>query len=318
MLDRPFARLGRLSRPWLAVPTWSSGVGLARATLALGTLGTLLTTDPAVLMSPLSDGTVPPTCRGMGGLGVWCHAPGTLAVGRWISVVVLLAVVSGWRPQITAIPHWYVSWSLIVNATIQDGGDQVAAVLTLLLLPICLTDTRRWHWQPSSPARSTSGLSHIVARVTLLLIQIQVAVLYLHASVAKMGVTEWADGTALYYWLHHPTFGSPPWLRPVTDLVTYSPVGVAMLTWGSIALEFSLAIAIVLAPRARRVLLILGLAFHGSIALAMGLTSFFAAMAGALLLYLLPVGHRVAWLERLSTLIHARLRPRRATPVGPR
>jgi hypothetical protein len=42
--------------------------------------------------------------------------------------------------------------------------------------------------------------------------------------------------------------------------------------------------------RYRRTLLILGLAFHGCIALVHGLISFALAMCGALLLFLLPAG----------------------------
>lgn len=311
-------RFGRWARPGLTIPVWSSGIGLARTLLALGTLGTLLATEPATLMSPLANGLVPPICQGIGRAGIWCVAP-DLTVGRWLSVALLLLVVSGWRPRFTAVGHWYVSWSLIANATIQDGGDQVTGVLTLLLLPICLTDPRRWHWQAApAPTAATAtattetpamagpaapeppGIGRIVARIGLLLIQIQVAGLYLQASVAKLGVPEWANGTALYYWSNHSTYGSPPWLRPVTDLITHSPVGVAALTWGSVALEFALALAIVLNPAIRRVLLAAGLLFHGFIAIDMGLVSFGAAMAGALLLYLLPVGHHVGWPERLG------------------
>jgi len=283
--------LGRWARPRLAVPVWSSGIGLARTLLALGTLGTLLATDPTALMSPLSNGVVPPVCHGMSRAGIWCVAP-DLQLGRWLSIAVLLVVASGWLPRFTAIPHWYVSWSLIANATLQDGGDQVTGVLTLLLLPICLTDGRRWHWQRPPETREPDTKA-VVARVALLLIQVQVAVLYLQASMAKLGVREWADGTAMYYWSRHPSFGSPPWLRPVTDLVTHSSVGVATLTWGSVALEFSLAIAIVLGPAAKRLLLAAGLLFHGFIAADMGLISFYAGMAAALLLALLPVGHHI-------------------------
>lgn len=293
-------RFGRWVRPWLAVPVWSSGVGLARTLLALGTLGTLLATDPVVLMSPLANGVVPPVCQGVAQAGVWC-VTGDLAVGRWVSVALLLLAASGWRPRFTALGHWYVSWSLITNVTIQDGGDQVSAVLTLLLLPICLTDPRRWHWQPFAPTPSAvPGVGQVVARVALLLVQIQMAVLYLQASVAKLGVAEWADGTAMYYWSRHPSYGSPPWLRPVVELVTHSPFGVAAITWGSVALEFALALAIVLRPAYRRPLLVAGLLFHGAIALDMGLVSFGAAMSAGLLLYLLPVGHHVTWPQRVG------------------
>lgn len=306
-------RLGRWARPHLETPVWASGLGLARTLLALGTLGTLVFTDPVALMSPLANGVVPPTCQGISQIGIWCLTP-DLALGRWLSVAVLLIVASGWRPRFTAIPHWYVSWSLIVNATIQDGGDQITAVLTLLLIPICLTDGRLWHWQRSLPDdRAVPGTRHLVARAALLLIQIQVAVIYLHASIAKLNVPEWADGTAMYYWSRHPTFGAPHWLRPVTDLITTSPYGVAALTWGSVALEFALAIAIFLDPQAKRVLLMLGLLFHAGIAVHMGLVSFLAAMAAALLLALLPVGHHFQWGQPdFAKWLPARLEARRS------
>lgn len=286
------AALGRQARPHLLTPVWGSGLGLARTVLAAGTLGTLVFTDPIALMSPLANGVIPPTCNGVTQAGIWCVTP-SFAWGRWLSVAILLVVASGWRPRLTAIAHWWVAWSLIVNATVQDGGDQVAAVLTLLLIPICLADSRRWHWSPSSP--STMDSRAVVGRVGLLLIQLQVAVIYLHASIAKMGAPEWADGTAMYYWSRHPTFGAPSWLRPLLDLITDSPYGVTAITWGSIALEFALALAILLGPQAKRLLLVAGLLFHTGIAVHMGLVSFLAAMSAALLLALLPPGHNIRW-----------------------
>src|SRR5271155_4570309 len=106
--------IGRWVRPRLAAP-WGSGLGLARTILALGTLGTLLATTPKVLMSPLAGEPPPPACGGLGHGG---------QIARFVCVAILLLVASGWRPRLTAIPHWYVAWSLIANATIQDGGDQ--------------------------------------------------------------------------------------------------------------------------------------------------------------------------------------------------
>jgi len=199
-----------------------------------------------------------------------------------------------------------VSWSLVANATIQDGGDQITTVLTLLLIPVALTDPRRWHWQ-RTPERG-SDLSRIIARAALLLIQVQVAGLYFQASVAKLGVTEWADGTAMFYWFRNEGFGAPGWLRPLTSAVTGPAVTVSLLTWSSIAIEFALAMAILLHPPARRLLLAAGLLFHDVIALTMGLVSFDLAMSSALLLYLLPAGHHIRapeWAKHLTS----RIRP---------
>ena len=63
--------LGRWARPKVMSPVWGSGLGLARTVLALGTLGTLVFTDPAILMSRLANGVVPPVCGGVTRAGIW-------------------------------------------------------------------------------------------------------------------------------------------------------------------------------------------------------------------------------------------------------
>ncbi len=283
---------GRWARPRLAVPPWSSAVGLARTTLALGSAATLAATRPGVLFDPSNAGG---TCGDLRAAGLFCAVPaGGGQLARWCGILVLLVVASGWRPRFTAIPHWYVSWSLLSNATVPDGGDQLTAILTLLLIPVGLTDGRRWHWQRPVDTEHVIGTSRVIAGTALMLIQIQVAVVYFQSSVAKLGVREWADGTAMFYFLRHPLFGSPPWLRPLTDALTGSPLGVALVTWAPLMIELALALAILLGPRKKRVLLVTGIAFHGTIAVTMGLVSFALAMTGALLLYLLPVGSHIA------------------------
>ncbi len=315
MLTRKLVELGRWARQSMARSPWGSGLGLARTILALSTLGTLLLTTPQTLMAPLADGTIPPTCSDLTKVGLWCVVDaGQGEAARWLSIVVLLVVASGWRPRFTGVLHWYVVWSLMVNASILDGGDQVTTVLALLLVPITLTDPRRWHWQALPPR--TVGIGRIVAYIGLILIQLQVAVIYFHASIAKLGVREWADGTAMYYWLRHPTFGASGWVRPITDLITGSPVGVALMTWSSIALEFCLAIALLLRPPLRRWLLIAGITFHTLIAVTMGLISFSTAMAAALLLYLLPIGHQIPS-PQWARALWAWAKPRMRRPLAP-
>jgi antimicrobial peptide system SdpB family protein len=314
-------RIGAWARPILERSPWASGLGLARTLLALGTLGTLLTTSPQTLMAPLADGTIPPTCDALTKWGLWCAVTaGQGELARWLSVAVLLLVASGWRPRFTGVLHWYVVWSLMANASILDGGDQVTTVLALLLIPVTLTDPRRWHWQ--SVPRKEPGVARVVAYTGMVLVQIQVAVIYFHASIAKLSVREWADGTAMFYWLRHPTFGADGWVRPIVELVTGSPVGVAVMTWAAIALEFALAVALLLRPPLRRVLLVAGITFHGLIALTMGLISFSTAMTAALLLYLLPIGHQVArpvWADAVWARVRHRIprrRPLASTSAG--
>lgn len=280
-------RLGGALQTRLRTP-WTDVVGTARTLLALGTAGTLLASSPATLFGRSDALPDAPYCSGLARYGAFClpgHGPSS---GRWVALAVLLVAASGWRPRWTALPHWWVTVSFATATTIPDGGDQVAAVLTLLLLPVALTDRRRWHWSPPCPGDDRREAARLVATAALALIALQVCGIYLNACIAKLGVHEWADGTALYYWLSDPSFGPPGWLSPAVQHVVTSSVGVVALTWGSLALEGALGLALLLAPRRRRWLLPLGVALHLFIAVLMGLISFALAMWPALLLYLWP------------------------------
>ena len=294
----PVAVAGAWARARIADPPWGSGLGLARTVLALGTLGTLLATPPQLLLAPLVGGFSPPFCEAVARASAWCLLPANPQFARWLSVGILLAVVSGWRPRLTAIPHWWVAWSMLTSTSIRDGGDTITADLALLLIPVLLADSRHWHWQRPDPARS-GPLPRIIAVAALTLAQVQVALLYLIAGISKLGVPEWLDGTALFYIFRNVTFGVPPWLSPIASAVTNAPVGVAALTWGALAIEIVIGLALLLPKQIRPFLLASGLLFHDMIALSMGLVSFDCAMSGALLLYLLPVGYQVTLPRRL-------------------
>lgn len=305
----PVATAGQWARARVASPPWGSGLGLARTILALGTLGTVLATPPRVLLVPLAGGINPPLCGGIGRASLWCLAPSDPQFARWLSAGILLVVATGWRPRFTAVPHWWVCWSLFASITISDGGDQITADLTLLLIPALLADSRTWHWQRADPARS-GPMTRIVAVMAIGLMQLQVAGLYLDAGISKLGVPEWLNGTALFYLFRSVIFGAPPLLAPVLSAVTGNPLGVAAITWGAIALEVVLGLALLLPKQLRPLLLASGLLFHDAIAVSMGLVSFDCAMSAALLIYLLPVGHHLtvpSWLaSRVARLAAAR------------
>lgn len=282
---------GRCVRDWTARLPWTNVVGLARTLLALGTLGTLAANATDTLFRPTALSPEVISCSGASGMGLFClDLPGGLNVARWIGVAILVVVASGWRPRWTALPHWWVSFSVMWSITPTDGGDQVTAVLTFLLLPFLLTDGRRWHW--TAPALATAsdhgGYRRLIAHFTLVVVRLQVAAIYFHAAIAKMGVPEWADGTALYYWMTSPITGSPAWLDPIVNPIITSAAGVSALTWGTMLLELVLGLALVLPRWTWRPLLLGGLLLHASITVAIGLLSFSLAMAGALVLYLCP------------------------------
>ncbi|HSP17909.1 MAG TPA: sporulation-delaying protein SdpB family protein, partial [Myxococcaceae bacterium] len=218
------------------------------------------------------------------GASLFFLARGHLGLAKLLAIVVLLLVLSGWRPRLTAIPHWWISFSFAASASMVDGGDLVAATLSLLLVPIALTDERRFHWTGTG----SGGLAaSVISQTSWLLIRAQVAVIYLFAAVLKFPAEEWANGTALYYFWRHPTFGTPALLRPLTDLIGRS-VLVVPLTWSVLLLELCLAAALVAPLRFRARLLPVAILFHVGIAVIHGMPAFALTMSAALVLYLRP------------------------------
>jgi hypothetical protein len=102
-------------------------------------------------------------------------------------------------------------------------------------------------------------------------------------------------------------------------LLAIGPV-VAAMTWGAMMLEVFLFTGLVAERRHRRVLLVLGIAFHLGIAFVHGLPSFALAMWGGLILYLRPLDEPFvlrapAWARRLAALPRPALRLPRRSPA---
>jgi antimicrobial peptide system SdpB family protein len=258
--------------------------GLARTLLALGTLGTLLVTPVSSLFYPVASVSEGPACSGPRRFGAFCVAGAEhLELAKWCAVLVLLVVASGWRPRFTGFLHWWIAFSAQANYTIVDGGDQITAIVTLFLIPLTLVDGRRWHWDRSEDA---SVLARLVGHTSFWAVRVQMAIVYFHACVGKLKTAEWVDGTAVYYWFLDPQHGSSPWLKSLIEPVVYSPLGVGVVTYGTLVLEYCLAAGLLASRRVQKVLLVAGITFHLGILVVHGLVSFGLAMFGALILYL--------------------------------
>jgi antimicrobial peptide system SdpB family protein len=267
---------------WRRMSPWTNTLGLARSILALATFLTLVCNPLSTLLRPVVGVGGDATCVGVGGkISAFCVVPAAhWELLRVAMCALLLLVIAGYRPRWTCIPHWWVCFSVWASIRTGDGGDQAASVLTLLLMPLCLTDDRIWHWQTS---KGGSTLGTAIGLTTALAIRVQVSVIYLVACIAKFGVPEWDDGTSLYYWMNSNYFGLPHFLRPLLDPVLASPA-VAFVTWSVLVLEFLLGIQLVLGPNTRRVLLLFGFLFHIGIVVLLGIASFGLVMVAALLL----------------------------------
>ncbi|MBW8686393.1 sporulation-delaying protein SdpB family protein [Chitinophaga rhizophila] len=203
---------------------------------------------------------------------------------RAVAIIVLIVVIAGWRPKYTCILHAWIAISFTNAAIIIEGGDQIAANLSLLLVPICLTDNRSSHWD-TTPAEGTFRKEkNLVATFFYWLIRLQVALIYFHAAIGKMPMAEWANGTAVYYWFNDPVFGMTPLIRTVLDPVLKNAVGVVLITWGVLLLEILLFMTLVMSKKHWKPFLVAGIFFHLSIIVVHGLFSFFLSMAGALIL----------------------------------
>ncbi|MET7852278.1 sporulation-delaying protein SdpB family protein [Streptomyces avermitilis] len=274
---------------------WTAGYGLARTLLALATLGTLAASDAATLFREVAGVGRYPLCRGVNAGGAFCLGPSDhYDTMRWLCCLVLVVAASGWRPRLTAIPHAYVAFSVFTGISIPDGGDQITWILTLLIAFVAVGDSRRWHWQPSQPQEPEPrhrSMWALLATSAIVVARVQMAMLYFQSCVAKLPHAEWADGSALYYWINNYDFGAPHWLRPALSAIVDHPLGVAAMTWGPLILEIALAAALLMPQRVRWMLLPAGILFHLSIAVVMGLWSFAIAMWAGLLLLLAPLGH---------------------------
>jgi antimicrobial peptide system SdpB family protein len=297
----------RLETYLSAATPWTNSYGLARSVLALASLLTLVFNPTSQVFRPASGIAESVFCQGLASISAYCLVQeNQLEWVRGVSILLLACVVIGWQPRLTAIPHWWIAFSFYVSARAVDGGDQVTAVLTFLLVPVALLDPRSWHWsmQPSQVSQTSEPgskhawlnigrqplwvlLAKLISFSALAVIRLQIAGIYFHAGTAKMKVEEWVDGTALYYWLSSPYMGAPAYLKPLLDPLLASSM-VALLTWAVLALEIALAACLLLPQAVKSRLLVLGILFHLGILVMQGIASFALAMIAALILYLMP------------------------------
>lgn len=282
---------------------WTNTYGMARSLLAIGLFLTLAFNDISMLVEPLANQTaaMPTDTPFLMGLSLFKLLSAEWA--KWISLFILSLVIIGWRPRVTGILHWYVAFSFASGAMVIDGGDQVAEVLSLLLVPITLMDGRRWHWQTQSAGFSSAETGSAVKAIALLsvffIIRLQVAFIYFHAGIGKMSVEEWANGTSIFYWIQSPLFGTTDFLSGLLVPLFSNEWIITTATWGVMIFEIILFLGIALSKRWRPTLLVLGILFHFSIIVLHGLVSFFFSMAGALVLFLGPKkGFNFSWLKR--------------------
>jgi len=260
-------------------------LAFARTLFALGSIGTLLFTDINQVTNPdILDMDLMSGVNYFFGKRISLFNLFDVQLAKWLSITILLFSVTGFLPQLSIILQAWVHVSICNSFYELDGGDQIAANLCLLLIPICLLDNRINAWKNYNSHLRLN--INVFCNVFFFLILLQVAVIYFHAGAGKLNVEEWLDGTCLYYWTTNNVFGAPETIQPFLNFFTLSSIA-PILTWGVIFLELCLFGCLFSTSTAlKRLFLFLGISFHFSIFIVHGLASFFLSTSGALILFL--------------------------------
>ncbi|QTY27746.1 sporulation-delaying protein SdpB family protein [Flavobacterium sp. CS20] len=287
MIEKLNKHLKKLSYKYFP---YTNIVGLSRSIIALGTLLTLLVNPIYLLFHKRIDGEIiNPLLNPVIPINKFnfftLFGFENILFMKWLAILILLAVISGYFIKITSILHWWVSISFLYFSSIIDGGDQIATILSFLLIPLCLTDPRNNHW---SNIKSYPAPKNLIGIFTIWIIRIQVAIIYYHASFGKFIVPEWMNGTAIYYWFNHSVFGMPLWASHLMNKLLSNYFVISVLTYGAILLEIMLFLSLTASIKYRKRILYFALAFHFFIIFYHGIFSFFFSICAGLILFLLP------------------------------
>lgn len=252
---------------------------LGRSTLALATASELVFTRPAALFTHVGPVRGPLCAQHSGSLFCIGNSHEYFDARRWLVVVALLVVASGFRPRVTAFVHTWIVYSVSVSITLPDGGDAIALIVVLLITPMCLADPRRWQWAPARHHLSPKGRT--VAYLSFWALRLQLAYLYADSAIAKMGVADWQNGSAFYYFVRDKMFGSAGPTAPLWLWLSDHALTTLAITWGAIVLELAIALLTLLEARWRMIAFWLCVLLHTLIFLSMGLFSFSLVMIGA-------------------------------------
>ncbi|WP_163397353.1 sporulation-delaying protein SdpB family protein [Flavobacterium fluviatile] len=269
---------------------YTNTVGLARSIVAMGTLLTLIANPISILFHKKIDGTIiNPLLNPVQPINQYNFFTllgfDNIVYMKGLAILILLMTISGYFMKITSLLHWWISISFLYFSSIIDGGDQIASILSFLLIPFCLTDPRKNHWQYMEPIDSAKN---IIGLFSIWIIRIQVALIYYHASFGKLTVAEWVNGTAIYYWFNHSVFGMPTGMSIWMNQLMSNPLIVSFLTYGVIVLEILLFLGLTASVKYRKIMLYIGIVFHLFIIMYHGIFSFFFSICAALILFLYP------------------------------
>lgn len=218
-------------------------------------------------------------CAGPRSISLLCLGSSTPnEAGRWIAIAVCVLVVSGIYPLWTSVLHLWVAISMAVSLSLPDGGEAVAVFSCALLIGVLVPNGKAIAWR--RPERAAHPVTTAVGYAASIALCLQMAGIYFESGLAKLAVEDWSNGSAMYYIVRDPMFGSVGPVGALMDALTALPLGTALFTWGTIIAECSIAVAFLLPHRFKRYGLAGVIVLHAGIAIIMGLWSFALVMIG--------------------------------------
>lgn len=280
----------RLVRGSVSLQIGRTLLAVAQATVVLLTPWRFLTP------SLVGDENGGPSCGGVGALAITCVGEPESTFGLVGTTVVLALVASGFFPQITAILHAYVSFSIATSFGLPDGGEQIAQIFSILLIPLSFVLPWLNGWRPKASARGGwmrhESIQGIVV-ATWVFARLQFAFVYLESGISKLATEDWLNGSAMYYVFRDPSFGATGILGDLALWVTDSPLGTAAISWGTIIGESMIGVLLLVGRKlARRVAFILIALLHVGIIAFIGLWSFGLIMIAVAICVCIPFATR--------------------------
>lgn len=210
-----------------------------------------------------------------------------LFITKIIAIIICISVITGYLPQITGVLYFWLVYSFQNSAIFLDGGEQIALILSFLLLPLCIFDKRLNHWQKGAGSK----ICNFIGNIAFMSISVQMSFIYLNTCMEKIYTsTTWRDGTALYYIFDGTYFGLPQIIYDTFESIIKSEF-IFFVSWWTLLVHLILAFILILKRKKRLKFFILGFSFHFFIAIFLGLYSFSLVMISGLILYTIPMNY---------------------------
>jgi hypothetical protein len=200
-------------------------------------------------------------------------------------VIATITFTIGFHTRLSNITVWLLLASFFNrNPGILNGGDRILLLTTLLLIfaPSGVMYSLDAWLKTISSNQSSVKTAQFYEPWILKLLQLQIAAVYYQSFWSKLGGIMWRNGTAVYYVAHLQDFTRFPVPYLFDHLWTCK-----LLTWGTLAIEFSLW-SLIWVKQFRYWVLVAGVILHLGIEWSMNIPVFEFLMICSYVLFIDP------------------------------